>query len=162
MKYIIVVLIFSVLSTGCTTFKYATKNDDLRLKHFVAPQGKAGIYVYRNQIKGNILLMDIDVDGQHLGRTQWETYLYTEVVPGKHTITSRASNDHSIEIDVKAGSLNYVWQEVKYGLPTARTELHIVSEKEGKRGVLESKLSGRTIIRQSSDGLIFTNQMKND
>ncbi len=52
-----------------------------------------------------------------------------ELIPGKHTIRSRASNVAVIEVALKAGTLTYIWQEVIFGLPTASSKLHIVNEK---------------------------------
>lgn len=141
MKKIIALAFLIIFTSACTSFDMASPIEDLSLKEFSVPKDKAGVYVFRNQIKGNILIMDVDIDGQQLGRTQWETYLYQELTPGKHTITSRASNVDSIEIEVQAGTLTYVWQEVIFGLPTARSKLHVVNEKKGQKGVLESSLS---------------------
>jgi len=141
MKKIITLALAVILTSACTSFEMASPSEDLRLKQFTATKDKAGVYVFRNQIKGNILIMDVDIDGQQLGRTQWETYLYQELTPGKHTITSRASNVDVIEVELKAGTLTYIWQEVIFGLPTARSKLHVVNEKEGQKGVLESSLS---------------------
>jgi hypothetical protein len=141
MKKLITLALLTMLTTACTSFEMAPSDDDLHLKQFIAPQEKAGIYIFRSQLKGHILLMDVAIDNQHLGRTQWETYLYKELPAGKHTITSRASNVDSIEVNLLPGTLTYLWQEVVYGLPTARSKLHIVSEIEGQQGVLESTLS---------------------
>jgi hypothetical protein len=142
MKKLISLVLLTLSVSACTSFDMAPYAEDQRLKEFIAPQEKAGVYIFRNELKGNILIMDVDIDGQHLGRTQWETYLYRELTPGKHIITSRASNVDSIEVELKAGTLTYVWQEVVYGLPTARSKLHIVNKSKGQKGVLESELSG--------------------
>lgn len=85
--------------------------------------------------------MDVELDGQAIGQTAANTYLYKELTPGKHTITSKAENSDVVEIDAKPGTLSYVWQEVKMGILYARTKLHVVDEAEGKKGVLETKLA---------------------
>ena len=85
--------------------------------------------------------MDVELDGKAIGQTAANTYLYKEVAPGKHTISSKAENTDSVEIDAKVGTLSYVWQEVKMGILYARTKLHLVDEAEGKKGVLETKLA---------------------
>ncbi len=85
--------------------------------------------------------MEVDVDGKPLGQTAAKTYLYTEISPGKHTVTSKADNSDSIEIDTMAGKLYYIWQEVKMGVLSARTKLNLVTEEEGQKGVLETKLA---------------------
>jgi len=144
MKQFFIVILFIIFATGCANIKsmpqLASKQEDIRLKSFEAPKKNAIIYIYRNEIRGNIAIMDVKVDGEFLGETVWKTYLYKEVTPGTHIITSKAANEHSIEIDVKAGSVNYIWQEVKLGILSPRSKLHLVSSAEGKAGVLESKL----------------------
>jgi len=42
----------------------ASHRQDVRLNKFVVPQKKAGVYVFRNQIKGNILIIDLVIDSQ--------------------------------------------------------------------------------------------------
>ncbi|AMO95639.1 hypothetical protein CFter6_2980 [Collimonas fungivorans] len=85
--------------------------------------------------------MDVAIDGVPLGQTVSKTYLYKEVTPGKHVISSTAENTDSLEVDTKQGTLNYVWQEVKMGVLYARNKLHLVEVDEGKKGVLETKLA---------------------
>jgi hypothetical protein len=105
------------------------------------PADKAGVYIYRNESLGGAVKMDVKVDSNSIGQTAANTYLYKELAPGKHTITSEAENTDSMEIDVKSGTLSYIWQEVKMGILYARTKLHLVGEAEGKKGVLETKLA---------------------
>jgi len=40
----------------------ASHRQDVRLNKFVVLQKKAGVYVFRNQIKGNILIIDLVID----------------------------------------------------------------------------------------------------
>jgi hypothetical protein len=85
--------------------------------------------------------MDVEVDGKPVGQTAAKTYFYKEVAPGKHMVTSKSENTDSIEVDTVAGKLYYIWQEVKMGLLYARTKLTLVSEEEGRKGVLECQLA---------------------
>lgn len=90
---------------------------------------------------GAAVKMDVMIDGQTIGQTAAKTYMYKEVAPGKHSVSSKAENTDTVELDLKPGSLSYIWQEVKMGLLYARTRLHIVGEQEGKKGVLETTLA---------------------
>jgi len=56
-------------------------------------------------------------------------------------VTSHAENAETLEVDLQLGTLSYIWQEVKMGILFARTKLHLVSEEQGKAGVLESTLA---------------------
>ena len=90
---------------------------------------------------GAAVKMDLQVDGKHIGQTAAKTYFFVEVPPGRHTLTSMAENSDTLPIDTVAGKLYYVWQEVKMGVLYARTRLHLTTEEEGRKGVLESKLA---------------------
>ena len=106
----------------------------------IAPE-KAGIYIYRNESFGSAIKLTVEMDGRVIGETAAKTYLYKEVTPGKHTLVSHAENTDTLEVDVKPGTLAYVWQEIKLGLLSARSKLHLMSEEEGKKGVLETNLA---------------------
>jgi hypothetical protein len=139
-KIVLAAFIASTL-VGCASVPMGDAKQDAALKSFTAPADKAGVYIYRNESMGAAVKMDVDLDGAAIGQTAANTYLYKEVTPGKHTITSKAENSDSVEIDAKPGTLNYVWQEVKMGVLYARTKLHLVDEAEGKKGVLETQLA---------------------
>lgn len=139
-KYIVAAAI-SLSLVGCASVPMGDPKQDAALKTFTEKQNVSGIYIYRNESMGASVKMDVDVDGKPLGQTAAKTYFYTEVEPGKHTVTSKSENTSSVQLDTVAGKLYYIWQEVKMGALYARTKLSIVSEEEGKKGVLESKLA---------------------
>ncbi len=126
---------------GCATVNMGDAKQDAAVKTFAAPAGKAGLYIYRNETMGAAIKMDVAVDGQPIGQTAANTFLYKEVAPGKRTITSTAENTDTLEIDAKPGVLYYIWQEVKMGLMGARSKLQLVDATAGKKGVLETKLA---------------------
>ena len=126
---------------GCVTVPMGDPKQDAALKAFSTKPNVAGVYIYRNESMGGGVGMDVEVDGKPLGQTAANTYFYTEVPPGKHTVTSKAENTDNLEVDTVAGKLYYVWQEVKMGFLYARTKLHLVGEEEGRKGVLETNLA---------------------
>lgn len=109
-------------------------------KTFTIAPDKSGIYVFRSESIAPLVKMDVAIDGQTIGRTAAKTYLFKEVSPGKHIVSSSAENTDTLEVEAKPGTLTYVWQEVKMGVLFARTKLHPVSEEEGRKGVRESSL----------------------
>lgn len=141
MRTLCVVGMIAVAFTGCASVPMGDAKRDASLKTFVASPAKAGLYIYRNESIGGAVRMDVEIDGKSIGQTGPKTYLYKEVAPGKHVITSRAENADSLEIDAKPGTLAFIWQEVTMGILYARTKLHLVSESEGKAGVLETQLA---------------------
>jgi hypothetical protein len=137
---IIICLAVLTIFISCATVPKGDPEQDVALKTFSAKSDVAGIYIYRNESLGLAVRMDVEVDGEYIGQTVGKTYLYTEVSPGKHTVTSKAENTHSIELDTVAGKLYYIWQNVKMGVLYARAKLHIMTEEEGQQGVLETEL----------------------
>lgn len=141
MKKILFAAVIVLGLAGCASVPMGDPKQDAALKTFSIPADKAGVYIYRNETMGAAVKMDVELDGQAIGQTVANTYLYKEVSPGKHSINSRAENTDFIEFEAKPGALSYVWQEVKMGVLYARTKLHLVGEYEGKKGVLETKLA---------------------
>lgn len=141
MKKLLIAAAVVVNLVGCATVNMGDAKQDAAAKTFVAPKDKAAVYVYRNETMGAAVKMDVELDGKPLGQTAANTYLYKEVTPGKHTITSKAENTDTLEIDAKPGMLYYIWQEVKMGFGSARSKVQLVGEAVGKKGVLETKLA---------------------
>jgi hypothetical protein len=127
--------------SGCASVPMGDAGQDAALKSFTVAPDKAGIYVYRNESIGAAIKMDVAIDGFDIGQTAAKTYLYTEVAPGFHTIISKSENVDTIGVEIKPGTLTYIWQEVKMGALYARTKLHLVDEAQGRKGVQESKLA---------------------
>jgi hypothetical protein len=141
MKKLLITAVIVASLAGCASVPMGDAKQDEALKTFSIPADKAGVYIYRNESMGAAVKMDVAIDGKPIGQTVANTYLYKEISPGKHTITSTAENTDSLEIEAKPGTLSYVWQEVKMGILYARTKLRLVGETEGKKGVLETKLA---------------------
>jgi hypothetical protein len=139
-KLLLAAAIVSSLA-GCASVPMGDAKQDAALKTFTVPADKAGVYIYRNESIGGAVKMDVELDGKPIGQTAAKTYLYKELTPGKYTVSSKAENTDSVEIDAKPGTLSYIWQEVKMGVLFARTKLHLVGETDGKNGVLETKLA---------------------
>lgn len=127
--------------TGCASVKMASPAADAQAKQFASKPSVAGIYVYRNESMGAAVKMDVAIDGKPLGQTAAKTYLYTEVPAGQHKLTSKTENTSELTLDVVAGKLYYVWQEVKMGAMSARSKLQLVDDAAGQKGVGESKLA---------------------
>ena len=137
-------LLSSMVLASCRTVPMANIEDDSKAKNFSTKPNKAQIYIYRNEMIGAAIKIDVNLDGQLVGRTLSDTYLLLEVPPGKHTIMSEAENKSSLDIDAAKGKSYFIWQEVKMGFWLARSELHSVDESTGKAGVRECKMIQKT------------------
>ncbi|MHB1700861.1 MAG: DUF2846 domain-containing protein [Acidobacteriaceae bacterium] len=139
-KLLIGIFMLSALA-GCASVPMGSAQQDAALKTFTVPPDKAGIYIYRNESFGASVKMDVAVDSKPIGQTAANTYLYEQVSPGMHVVTSKAENTDSIKVDAKAGTMVFIWQEVKMGILYARNKLHLMSTSEGEAGVNETHLA---------------------
>ena len=145
MRVISITIVCVFILSGCATVRLGDLNQDSATKEFKPPSEKAGVYVYRNQMIGSAIRMEVFVDGFRVGETAQKTYLYFELPPGKHTIESRAENTDTLTTDFVAGTLSYIWQEVRVGVYSARSSLHLVDESEGRKSVAESVLAASNL-----------------
>ncbi|NWB96950.1 DUF2846 domain-containing protein [Pseudomonas gingeri] len=127
---------------GCASVPMGDPAVDSEMKRFGTVPDMSRIYIYRNENMGAAIKMTVTVDGRVIGATAANTYLVADVPAGAHTIGSDAENLTMLKITAQPGNNLYVWQEVKMGFGYARSQLHQVSELEGKKGVLETKLAG--------------------
>ncbi len=135
-----VAVLVVALASGCASVQMASPEQDNAAKTFAIKPGKANIYVYRNESLGAAIKMPVALDGRLVGDTAAKTYLVAEVAPGPHTVVSKTENDSSVTVSAVAGHNYFLWQEVKMGLMSARSNLQEVDEATGRAGVAECKL----------------------
>ena len=134
-------IVFVSLMSGCASVPMASPEADARAKEFKAHPTKASVYIYRNETMGGAIKMPITMDGKVIGSSAPNTYFHMLVSPGKHTVNSLTENTATLSFDAKAKKKYFIWQEVKMGMWAAASALHMQSESEGKRGVLECNLA---------------------
>ncbi|HEY5719975.1 MAG TPA: DUF2846 domain-containing protein, partial [Gammaproteobacteria bacterium] len=105
---------------GCASVPMSSLERDREAKAFVVPEGKASIYLYRNESFGGAIAMTVSLDGRVAGRTGPNTYMLWQVDPGRHEIVSITENESKLVLETRAGETYFVWQEVKMGMWTAR------------------------------------------
>jgi hypothetical protein len=133
-----------VLASGCASVNMAPAEADNAAKTYAVKPGMGNIYVYRNEILGAAITLPVELDGKAVGATASKTYLLLPVAPGKHTLGSKGESGSTLELDVAAGRNYFVWQEVKMGMLSGGSALHLVDEAKGKAGVAECKLIAAT------------------
>ena len=140
---ILVTLVVSAYLTGCATVPMATEEQDLARKEFTSPeQDSAGLYIYRNSTLGGALKKNVYIDGDFIGETAPMTYFYLAIKPGVHMLSTESEfSDNSLELDAESGQNYFVRQYIKLGLFVGGADFELVSEEEGKQGVLECKLA---------------------
>jgi len=139
----LITLSLSVFLTGCASVPMAsTADDQLRKEFALPPEGKAGLYIYRNSNFGGALKKSVYVDGQLVGETAPMTYFYKEVALGEHKLSTESEfSNNDLIVQIQRGINYFVRQYIKLGVFVGGSNLELVSEEEGKKGVLESKLA---------------------
>jgi len=138
-KKVFILVISLVVLTGCVGVVKAPPALDAKAKEFKPDPATSQVYVYRNETLGGAIAMDITVDGKLAGETGPNSYFKFNLPAGEHTI--RSQGDQSVlKLVTQLGKLYFVWQEVKMGFFSANSELKLVSEADGKLGVMESVL----------------------
>ena len=131
-------LAIAVLS-GCASVPMTSPEADASAKQFQVRKGYSNIYLYRNETFGAAIAMTVSLDGKVMGQTAAQTYFLWEVAPGRHEIASHTENIAKLTVEAQEGRNHFVWQEVKMGAFQPRSLLHLMSDAEGRNGVLESK-----------------------
>ncbi len=134
-----------VLLNGCASVSMTSLEADRQAKEFVVASDKSNIYLYRNEMFGGAIAMPVSLDGQMAGRTGPKTFYLWEVEPGRHEVVSHTENEARLRLVTEPGKNYFIWQEVKMGMWTARSQLHEVAEEEGRAGVLECERADSNI-----------------
>jgi hypothetical protein len=78
--------------------------------------GKAVLYVFRHQFIGLLRGFDLVLDGRCLGQTRGLTFYRLELEPGKHSLSGGKECQESLEMEVAAGQVYLVEQELLQGM----------------------------------------------
>ncbi len=79
-----------------------------------------------------------------MGYTRGNEYIYFYVTPGSHTLNSKAENWAELKVNVRAGEIVYVKQDVEVGFVMARNSLSLLGDTEGRYFVKEASLGTLT------------------
>jgi hypothetical protein len=136
--------ILVVFLAGCAaTVELAAPEEDLAAKRFITEEGKANIYVTReDQFTGSAVLFQLVVDQHVIGGIAPGTYHMIPVEPGHHSISVTTAENQSIE-EVNAEASHSYFFEVKpqMGWFAARAEVDPLSEEEGRAAIAENALA---------------------
>ncbi len=112
-------------------------------------EGKALVYVVRPSPVAPIVKFNVFLDDQlpesEMGYTRNEQYIYFNVTPGVHRISSKAENWAEIEIEAKNGDIYFIQQNPEMGIIMARNSIAQIQPLEGKYRVKHLELG--TIIK---------------
>jgi hypothetical protein len=129
--------------TGCASVPMESAENDATAKAFPAPaQNQSGLYIVRDSSLGSALKKTIKIDGEYVGESAPHTYFYRLITPGEHTLATQSEfSDNLLVLKAAPGKNHFVRQSIKMGLFVGGAKLTEISEDEGKKAILESKLA---------------------
>jgi len=105
----------------------------------VQPLDKALIYVIRPTHFGALEQTKLAVDRKWMGINRANNYFYFSLDPGQHYFCSDSSSNRSVlKLAIVAGKTYYLQQTIS----AIRTDLRMLNEQEGKKGLAKCKPSG--------------------
>lgn len=132
----------SILS-GCASVPMAPPEQDAAAKTFSKPTGdKAGLYVFRDTFAGQALKKTVSLDGAVIGETANKVFFYKIITPGSHRLSTESEfSDNSITFQAEKENNYFAEQYIKIGVFVGGANVRMVSEEDGKKGVLGCHLA---------------------
>jgi len=148
-KLVLLVLGLSVMFFGgCSTVPLEPKEMSESAKSFnTPPEGKAGLYVYRDSFVGQALKKDIWINKKCLGETANGIFFYKNVEGNKKHILSTESefSANNLSIEARSGKNYYVRQYIKMGVFVGGAGLKMIEEKEAQKNISKLDLAKKGI-----------------
>jgi hypothetical protein len=143
-------LALSALSIAClTSVPKASRELDLAAKDFKSPPGKARIYVYQSGYRS--VLGTISVDGDLVGVMRGNMFVVADVTPGRHVVVAKSETDTALSggalgssmltLEAVTNAVYFVRLTYGFGWPFHAPPLKVVSDTEGRKAVLKTKLA---------------------
>jgi len=111
----------------------STKQKDSIAKASQPIEGKAIVYIVRPTTYGAIIRMGLKCENILIGHTYSRQYVYTVLNPGLHKFSSRAESKIEIQLELEAGKIYFLKQQVQMGALFAETGLIQLTEEEGRK-----------------------------
>ena len=126
----------------CATVSKAPSGESNAAKSFDAPDDRGVVFLYRlGRAVGAASATQIKVNGLDAGGTGPGTFFRWELKPGKYTfLASTGESSATVALDVEAGKIYFVEQNVRIGLNEGRVTMKIQGEQAGKNAVQGSTL----------------------
>jgi hypothetical protein len=124
------------------TVPLASEQADVEAKRFQPQQGKASIYVIREDIfTGQALLFQVNLDGKDQGKLSRGTYFLFTVPPGKHVVDFAGGDagGGTERISALEGGVYYLEIRPKSGMMAPPTNIFSIDLQRGRQLILGGK-----------------------
>ena len=130
------------LLVGCAGTSEAPPEQREAAIAFEAPQDKGVVYLYRlGRAVAAANVSIVKVNSLEAGGTGPGTFFRWELKPGTYTFTASTSeSSKTVQLQVEAGKLYYIEQNIRLGINEGRIQLNQVDEKTGKRNIQGMKM----------------------
>lgn len=137
-KKIAFIAVVVSLFSGCASVPMASQALSDQAKQFnPPPEGKAGLYIYRDSNFGSLLKKDIWVDGECVGESAPKVFFYKAVAGDKdHTISTESEfSPNALKISTKSGINYFIRQHIKFGVFVGGANLEVVDAAKAKEAI---------------------------
>ncbi|MDF2155028.1 DUF2846 domain-containing protein [Vibrio sp. CAU 1672] len=143
MKRILTVGLLLMTLGGCATVPMASNEQDAEAKEFqLPPEGKSGLYVFRDSFVGKALKKTIRVDGEVIGESAPDVFFYKVIDSGEHVLSTESEfSPNDLIINTEPKKNYFVENYIKMGVFVGGAGLKEVSEQEGMERVKKLKLA---------------------
>lgn len=137
-KLVIIAAVLGSLLSGCATVPMSDNKDDMVAKTFpTPPEGKSGLYIYRDSVVGGALKKNIYVNGDMIGESAPNIYFYKIVPSGEQKIgTESEFSENYLSIMTEPQKNYFIRNYIKMGLFVGGANLEQIEETKGKQAVL--------------------------
>lgn len=126
-------LFLASMLTTASMSAFAMNSGNSEQNHHVLPQyeGKAVIYVYRDEPFYGDSKIALEINGEYQGHTVGDSYVKKVVNPGPVSILSHSENLAQLKLDVEANKHYFIRKNINAGRYVERAYLDIVEEQVG-------------------------------
>jgi hypothetical protein len=111
------------------------------MAQFELKEGEALVFFVRPALMAKLIKFKVFANGTPIGWTRGRKYIYKSFEPGIYEFISKAENKAKIKIDVKAGKIYYIKQEIELGFLKSANALKLLTQEEGKIALSKCKPS---------------------
>ena len=140
--FIMLALLALPLAFGCAGTSEAPAEDAEAAMAFEAPDDKGVVYLYRlGRAVGAANVSIVKVNSLEAGGTGPSTFFRWELKPGTYTFSaSTGESSKTVQLQVEAGKLYFIEQNVRLGISDSRVQLKEVDEQTGRKSIQGMKM----------------------
>jgi len=148
MEKISSIFVLTIILSGCSSVPPASSDFERKAQSYTQPPNLASLYVYRsNSFLGASVLYNISLDHNDFGTLGTGTYLFANIVPGKHSIRANTSGVSQVKItkfNAMAGKLYFFKIEPAWN----SLNIEIIEDSKGREQIGKYTLSGDNAFEQ--------------